>query len=100
MKQSWPSLWYYRGILLEGLTKTTNTFSQDGRSSGQGSKTGGQGLKTGSPEDEAGIDTHSKETFGRVLIVIIPESSAYTLYVNSQQDQVKRKDEGCMRKNM
>jgi hypothetical protein len=34
-KQSWPNISYYPGICLEGLMKSTEQFSQDGRSPGR-----------------------------------------------------------------
>jgi hypothetical protein len=34
-RRSWPNLRYCVSIYLDGLMKTTNTFSQDSRSPGQ-----------------------------------------------------------------
>jgi hypothetical protein len=31
-KRSWPNFWYYPGICLEGLRKTTEDLNQDNRS--------------------------------------------------------------------
>jgi hypothetical protein len=47
---SWPDLWYYPGICLERMRKTTENLSQDSQSPGQD-------LKMGPTKYEAGLLT-------------------------------------------
>jgi hypothetical protein len=49
-KQSWPNLGYYPGICLEGLRKTTKSFSENSRFPGRD-------LNAGPSVYEAGVLT-------------------------------------------
>jgi hypothetical protein len=52
-KRSWPSLWYYPGIPLEGLKKTTEVLYQDSLSPGRD-------FNPGPPEYEGVLTTRPR----------------------------------------